>query len=69
MSRVLVSDMGDPSCCETCGSTAIMRPRELHAVNEVTCARCGSLAGTSPPITCFHVFETGGIPQKNRLLM
>ena len=46
MSLVLVSDMGDLSCCETCGSTTIVRPRELHAVNEVTCACCGSRAGT-----------------------
>jgi hypothetical protein len=38
--------MNDLFCCESCGSTAVMLPRELHAVNEVTCACCGNLIGT-----------------------
>lgn len=38
--------MGDLFCCERCGRSAVLLPRKLHPVNEVTCACCGSLIGT-----------------------
>lgn len=38
--------MDDLFCCESCGSTAVTLPRELHVLSEVTCACCGSFIGT-----------------------
>lgn len=38
--------MDDLFCCEGCGSSAVLLPRKLHSVNDVTCAGCGDLIGT-----------------------
>jgi hypothetical protein len=38
--------MDDLFCCESCASTAVRLPRDLHELSEVLCAGCGSLIET-----------------------